>query len=121
MHTPGAVLRPAESVFAIVPQNAPMIVEARMEPNTIDDIHYGSSATVRLPAFNTRTTPELKGNRLLGAATLDRLPTRRLSPDSGGRELPLSQTHAGVPKINRCHRRKTNQIITLSGTPDQHP
>ena len=61
VHTPGAVLRPAETVLAIVPQNAPMIVEARMEPNTIDDIQYGSSATVRLPAFNTRTTPELKG------------------------------------------------------------
>ena len=45
----------------------------------------------------------------------------RAPPDSGGRELPLSQTHAGAAKINRCHRRKTHEIITPSGTPDQHP
>ena len=33
----------------------------------------------------------------------------------------LSQTHAGAAKINRCHRRKAQEIITPSVTPDQHP
>ena len=35
-------------------------------------------------------------------------PTRCLPPDSGGRELPLFQTHASAPKIQCCHRRKTH-------------
>ena len=48
-------------------------------------------------------------------------PTRRLSPDSGGRELSLSKANAGAPKTNHCHRRKNKEIITPSETPDQHP
>ena len=41
--------------------------------------------------------------------------------NSGGRELSLSQTHAGAANINRCHRRNNKEIITPSETPDQHP
>ena len=48
-------------------------------------------------------------------------PTRRLPTHSGGGELPLSQTHARAPKINRCHRRENREIITPSGTTEQHP
>ena len=54
--------------------------------------------------------------RSLSGSTSVREPTNRTN-----RGRALSQTHAGAPKINRCHRRKTQEIITPSGTPDQHP
>ena len=48
-------------------------------------------------------------------------PSRRLPPHPGGPELSLSKAHARAPQTNRCHRSKEREIITPSGTPDQHP
>ena len=61
VHTPGAVIRPADSVLAIVPQAERLVVEARVAPASIDDIRHDQAAMVRFPAFNARTTPELAG------------------------------------------------------------
>ena len=60
-HTPGAVIRPADPVLAIVPLADRLVVEARVAPASIDEIHYEQVAVVRFPAFNARTTPELAG------------------------------------------------------------
>ena len=61
VHTAGAVLTAAEPVLSIVPQNTALIIEARIATTDIDAVPIGSNATVRLPAFNMRTTPELAG------------------------------------------------------------
>lgn len=59
--TIGGVVTPAEPMMEIIPTNASLIVEARVSPNNIDQVYVGQDTTVRLSAFNTRTTPELDG------------------------------------------------------------
>ena len=61
VHTASAVIRSAEPVLAIVPLAEQLIVEARIEPASIDRIRRDQPAMVRFPAFNARTTPELEG------------------------------------------------------------
>ena len=61
VHTPGAVIRAADPVLAIVPLTDRLVVETRVAPASIDDIHHDQVAVVRFPAFNARTTPELEG------------------------------------------------------------
>lgn len=58
---PQAVLRPAEPVLAIVPQDRPLVVDARISPFDIDEIRPGQPVRLRLPALPGRTTPELTG------------------------------------------------------------
>lgn len=61
VHTIGAVIQPGQQVAMIVPSDAVLVLEARIEPASVDQIREGQSANVRLTSFNQRTTPELEG------------------------------------------------------------
>ncbi|MBA3325904.1 MAG: HlyD family type I secretion periplasmic adaptor subunit [Rhodobacteraceae bacterium] len=55
------VIRPAEPVLYIVPNDANLIVRVQIETMHIDKVHVGQPATLRFSAFDTRTTPEVEG------------------------------------------------------------
>ena len=61
VHTLGAVIQPAQPILFIVPQAEELIVEVRVGLESIDQLQFGQAVTVRFPAFNSRTTPELEG------------------------------------------------------------
>jgi HlyD family secretion protein len=65
VHTVGGVIAPpsatAEPIMLIVPEADNLIVEAKVRPQDVDQLHAGRSATLRFSAFNQRTTPELNG------------------------------------------------------------
>ncbi|MGO4173919.1 HlyD family type I secretion periplasmic adaptor subunit [Bosea sp. TAF32] len=61
VHTIGGVIGPAEQVMLIVPEADGLIVEARVEPALIDRLRIGQAAMLRFPAFDSATTPDLKG------------------------------------------------------------
>jgi HlyD family secretion protein len=61
VHTLGGVVGPGETLMMIVPQNEELVLEARVKPEEVDDIHIGQQAVLRFPAFNQRTTPEVFG------------------------------------------------------------
>jgi HlyD family secretion protein len=61
VHTVGGVIQAGEPVMLIVPQTEALIVEAKVAPHDIDQIHIGQHAVLRFAAFNQRTTPELNG------------------------------------------------------------
>ena len=56
-----AVVRPADPLMFVIPQDQPLIVSARVEAIHIDQIHVGQTATLRFSAFNQRKTPEISG------------------------------------------------------------
>ena len=57
-----AVITPAEPIMYIVPQDRPLRVSARLSATNIDQTYAGQKVTLRFPAFNSRTTPELSGH-----------------------------------------------------------
>lgn len=59
--TPNAVIRPAEAVLYLVPQDRPLVIDARIATTSIDEVTPGQSASVRFPAFSRRITPTLTG------------------------------------------------------------
>lgn len=61
VHTVGGVINPGEQIMLIVPKSDALVVESRIAPRDIDQVHVGQEALVRFSAFNQRTTPELKG------------------------------------------------------------
>jgi len=59
--TIGAVLRPGDPVFELIPAQDAMIAEVNIPPTDIDVVHPGLRAEVRLPAFKQRLVPMLHG------------------------------------------------------------
>jgi HlyD family secretion protein len=62
VHTLGGVIGPqGEPIMLIVPEEDALMVEAKIAPQDIDQVHRGQKAVLRFSAFNQRTTPELDG------------------------------------------------------------
>ena len=73
IHTIGGVITPAEVLVTVVPENAKLNVEFRLNPASIDQVDVGRPARLRFPAFNQRVTPELNGtvSHISAATTSD--------------------------------------------------
>ena len=59
-----AVVRSAEPVMYIVPQDRPLVIQARVPPIHVDQVTIGQEVVLRFPSFDSRTTPELGGQVL---------------------------------------------------------
>lgn len=57
----GVVTATGEPLMLIVPESDRLIVEARVAPQDIDQLHVGQPATLRFLAANQRSTPEING------------------------------------------------------------
>jgi HlyD family secretion protein len=57
----GDVIRPAEPIMEIVPDEDGMVLEASISPADIDQVQKGQTARVRFSAFNVAATPEFPG------------------------------------------------------------
>lgn len=66
--TPQAVIRPADPVLYIIPQDRPLVIEARVSPFNIDEVHVGQSVRLVLPGVQQRPMPELTGRVTLVSA-----------------------------------------------------
>ena len=60
-HTIGGVIRPGDTIMEVVPDSDDLQIEARLQPNDIDQVRKGQQAHVRFSAFNQRVTPQLIG------------------------------------------------------------
>lgn len=61
VHTIGGVVSPATPLLDIVPSVSDLIVEAQVSPIDIDRVAVGKEADIRFSAFNSSTTPVIKG------------------------------------------------------------
>lgn len=72
--TIGGIIAPREPLLDIVPDDNPMIVEAQIPLESIDNVHVGQEADVRLSAYTRRSTPLVYGRLIYVSA--DRLSER---------------------------------------------
>ncbi|KKK64539.1 hypothetical protein LCGC14_2983160, partial [marine sediment metagenome] len=56
-----SVIRSADTVLYVIPQDRPLIIATRIPAIHIDQVHPGQEAILRFSAFDARTTPELIG------------------------------------------------------------
>ncbi len=61
VQTPRSVIRPADPVLYLVPQDRPLVIAAQVPPTDIDQIFVGQDVTLRFSALDQRETPELFG------------------------------------------------------------
>ena len=68
VQTPRSVIRPADPVLYLVPQDRPLVITAQVATTDIDQIFFGQTVSLRLPALDQRQTPELFGTVSLVSA-----------------------------------------------------
>jgi len=61
VHTVWGVISPGATLMLIVPRSDNLIVESKVGPANIDELHLGQTARLRFSALNQRTTPEING------------------------------------------------------------
>ncbi|MDF0599345.1 HlyD family type I secretion periplasmic adaptor subunit [Psychromarinibacter sp. C21-152] len=59
--TPRSVIRPADPVLYLIPQDRPLVIMVRVSPTDIDEVFAGQEVVLRFSAFDSRNTPELTG------------------------------------------------------------
>src|SRR4030095_16740795 len=61
VHTVGGVITAGQQIMLIVPEPDRLMVEAKVQPQDIDQVRIGQAAVMRFTNFNSRTTPEING------------------------------------------------------------
>ncbi|WP_265500185.1 HlyD family type I secretion periplasmic adaptor subunit [Paracoccus beibuensis] len=71
--TPRSVVRPADPLLYLIPQDRPLVIGARVSTINIDEIQIGQPVVLRFSAFSSRTTPEIDGrlDRISADALMD--------------------------------------------------
>jgi HlyD family secretion protein len=62
VHTVGGVVGLGEQLMLIVPEDAALSIEVHVPALEIDQVRVGQPTRLRFPAFNQRTTPEIRGS-----------------------------------------------------------
>ncbi|TKW67274.1 MAG: HlyD family type I secretion periplasmic adaptor subunit [Paracoccus denitrificans] len=103
--TPRSVVRAAEPILFIVPQDRPLVIAARIATIHIDEIHPGQDVKLRFAAFNARTTPEIDGllNRVSADAILDE-----------ATNTPFYKAEVTIPAEERA---KLGELALIPGMP----
>lgn len=71
-HTVGGVINPSTPILDVVPQDARLVIEARVAPIDIDVLKPGMDAQITLSAFSQRKTPPVPGRlRQVSADRID--------------------------------------------------
>ncbi|NIJ09051.1 HlyD family secretion protein [Sphingomonas vulcanisoli] len=60
-NTVGATVAPNQPIMELVPSNDRMTVESKIAVNDVDKVRTGQTTELHFTAFNTRTTPTLRG------------------------------------------------------------
>jgi len=73
VHTVGGVITAGDPIMLIVPAADSLIVEAKVNPQDVDQLQIGQSAMLRFSSFNQQTTPEISGKvaRISADTTID--------------------------------------------------
>lgn len=62
IHTIGGVIGAQETLMLIVPQSDLLVIDVRIAPRDIDQVHLGQTAFLRFAAFDQRMTAERSGH-----------------------------------------------------------
>lgn len=66
--TPRSVIRPADALMYVVPQDRPLLVAARVPVTHVDEVRPGQDVRLVFSSLPSRTTPELHGQVILISA-----------------------------------------------------
>lgn len=103
--TPRSVIRPADPVLFLIPQDRPLVIAARISPINIDEVSVGQEVVLRFSAFSSRTTPEIDGV------------LARVSADAVVDEATQMQYYRAEVTLPQSERDKLGNLALIPGMP----
>jgi HlyD family secretion protein len=110
--TVGGVIAPGQKLMDIVPTNAGLVIEARLNPQDADDIHVGQEVEVKFPSLHDRTLPVLKG-------TLTKLSADSFVDDKTGQRYFTAEATVPEATLERLKLAENGQFRLRPGLPAQ--
>ncbi|PZR34807.1 HlyD family type I secretion periplasmic adaptor subunit [Caulobacter segnis] len=111
--TEGAVVRPAEPMVDVAPDDEAFVIQAHFAPTDVDNVHAGMVTEVRLPAFHSREIPVLNGK-------IESISRDRLVDPEGKNAYFLGIVRVDVKQLPKQFRTKVTagmpaQVIVPTG------
>lgn len=103
--TPRAVIRAADPVLYLIPQDRPLVIAAKIATINIDEISIGQPVTLRFSAFASRTTPELFGQ------------VTKISADAFTDDATRAQYYRAEVMLNEGELAKLGDLTLVPGMP----
>lgn len=100
-----AVVRPGQVIMQIVPASASPAVSARVRPVDVDQVFQGQEARVRFDAFDSNTTPEIKGK------------VAKISPDTSMDEYTGELYYSVTITLTENELAKVSHLDVIAGLP----
>jgi HlyD family secretion protein len=61
VHTIGGIVAPGQKLMSIIPSSEPLIVNAKIRPEEVDQVHIDQPATIHISSFKLPVPLELEG------------------------------------------------------------
>lgn len=103
--TPRSVIRPADALMYIIPQDRPLVIGARLATIHVDEVSIGQPVVLRFSAFSSRTTPEIDGR-------IERVSADALTDEAT--RTPYYRAEVTIPPEERA---KLGDLALIPGMP----
>jgi len=110
--TVGGVIAPGQKLMDIVPTNAGLVIEARVNPQDADDVHVGQEVEVKFPSLHDRSLPVLKG-------TLTKLSADSFADEKTGQRYFTAEATVPEATLERLKLAENGQFQLKPGLPAQ--
>lgn len=104
-HTEGGVVLAGKPILDIVPEGEELIINAKVSPIDIDQVHPGTTAEIRFSAFSSKTTPVMEGK------------VQTISADSLLDEVTGLQYYQATIELTGDSRQRLGGLVLIPGMP----
>jgi HlyD family secretion protein len=108
--TVGGVIQAGQKLMDVVPDRTPLVIEAKVAPNDIDDLRTGQLATVRFAGLHERDLPTLEGR-------LTRISADSFVDEKSGESFFTAEVAVPPEDVRIIQERRGNDFRLKPGMP----
>ncbi|MET0545098.1 MAG: HlyD family type I secretion periplasmic adaptor subunit [Caulobacterales bacterium] len=105
--TVGGVIRPGDPIMDIVPNEHPLVIEARVRPEDADDVHHGMKTEIRFSALKGRNLPVIHGY-------VERISADRFDDQRTGQGYFIAEVTVPKAELDRVAKARGEKTLNLT-------
>ncbi|MGY2734595.1 HlyD family type I secretion periplasmic adaptor subunit [Sphingomonas sp. UYP23] len=110
--TPGGVIAPGQKLMDIVPERAPLLIQARIVPDDADDLVVGQRTLVKFSGLHDRALPNLEG-------TFTRLSADSFVDEKSGQSYFTGEVAVALDQLRLIQKVRGPHFVLHAGMPVQ--
>ena len=110
--TVGGVIAPGQKVLDVVPDKAPLVLEAQVSPNDADDLQPGQVTQVRFTGIHERDLPRLTGQ-------LTKLSADSFTDEKSGQSYFMAEVTVPISQVDAIRAVRSPDFALKPGMPVQ--